>query len=144
MQGIAAITANNGWAMAAVGATIVICGLAILSFVISQLHKLIALMEKKAPKGKPVEESATTSVDHAAANCDILADLGAVVRVYQSLTAYQGESFPLTTLHKIFENEKIPHPHITIRELRDAGYLIPMGEGRFSWKNISVGTDLSP
>ena len=47
MYGIDNITANNGWAMAAVGATIVFLGLVVLSFVISQIHKILELWEKR-------------------------------------------------------------------------------------------------
>ncbi|MEJ2270181.1 MAG: hypothetical protein P8Y04_10475, partial [Desulfobulbaceae bacterium] len=48
MIGLQAISANNGWSMAFVGALIVMCGLASLSFIISQLHKIIGLFEKIA------------------------------------------------------------------------------------------------
>jgi hypothetical protein len=41
LYGIEAIEAANGWAMAIAGALIVMAGLAILSLVISQLHKLV-------------------------------------------------------------------------------------------------------
>ncbi len=136
MQGFAAITANNGWAMAAVGATIVMCGLTVLSIVISQLHKLIELLEKKAKKEVSTQAAPTATAESTASEDDILVDLGAVARIYHSLTEDLGESFPLATLYQIFETEKVPHPHITIRELRDAGYLVPAGEGEFSWNKI--------
>jgi len=38
LYGIEAINANNGWAISAVGITIVFSGLVLLSFVIAQLH----------------------------------------------------------------------------------------------------------
>ncbi len=134
MQGIAAITANNGWAMAAVGATIVISGLTVLSIVISQLHKLIALLEKKSEETDMDRIHTDQPVD-LSGEVDLLDDLGALARIYQSLTVAPGESFPLTELYKILNAEKLPHPHITIRELRAAGYLVPSGKGTFSWKN---------
>lgn len=46
MIGIENITNNNGWAMAAVGASIVFLGLVVLSFVISQIHKILKLWEE--------------------------------------------------------------------------------------------------
>jgi hypothetical protein len=134
VQGIAAITANNGWAMAAVGATIVISGLTVLSIVISQLHKLIALLEKKSEETDMDRIQTDQPVD-LSGEVDLLDDLGALARIYQSLTVAPGESFPLTELYKILNAEKLPHPHITIRELRAAGYLVPSGKGTFSWKN---------
>jgi len=41
LYGLQAIAAHNGWAMALAGALIVFSGLVILSFVISQLHKIL-------------------------------------------------------------------------------------------------------
>ena len=73
MLGIAAITANNGWAMAFTGACIVMVGLAVLAFVISQLHKIIGLVEKGKSK-VPVSESTVKqpTPDLSAADIDIL------------------------------------------------------------------------
>jgi len=135
--GIAAITANNGWAMAFTGACIVMSGLALLSFVISQLHRIIALMEGK-PK-KPVEpkpEIETPGPDLSAAEIDILGDLAAAARIFSPLTQELGEAFPLAALYRVFEKEDLPHPHITITALRGAGFLMPVGEGNFCWKNV--------
>jgi hypothetical protein len=135
--GIDAITANNGWAMAITGACIVMCGLALLSFVISQLHKIIALTEGKAKKhSPPTPEPATPAVGLSAADIDLLDDLPAAARFYNSLTMDLGEVFSLPTLYRICQKENLPHPHITIMALRGAGYLVPAGEGNFSWKNI--------
>ena len=47
MYGFENITANNGWAMAFVGATIVFLGLVVLALVISQIHKVLNLWEKR-------------------------------------------------------------------------------------------------
>lgn len=45
MYGLEAINANNGWAISVVGVTIVFSGLVMLSLVISQLHKVLAIWE---------------------------------------------------------------------------------------------------
>ena len=56
MFGIENITNNNGWAMAVVGATTVFIGLAVLSFVISQIHKILELWENRGKKrARPAE-----------------------------------------------------------------------------------------
>ena len=47
MIGIENITNNNGLAMAAVGAAIVFLGLVVLTFVISQIHKILKLWDEK-------------------------------------------------------------------------------------------------
>lgn len=130
MTGIDAITANNGWVMAITGALIVMCGLAVLSFLISQLHKIIALFEKKQPQ--PVPEEKGESAEKA--SLFILDDLAATARIYQGISVQLGPKFDLIKLYQLLNSETLPHPHITIRSLRDAGYLAPAGDGLFCWK----------
>jgi hypothetical protein len=126
MLGLEAISAHNGWAMAITGTIIVMCGLSALAFIISQLHKIIGLFEKR--------RKAPPSFVQPATDFDTLKDLEATARMYKPLTAHLGESFHLTELYRIFENEKLPHPHLTISALRAAEYLQPLGEGVFRWK----------
>ena len=137
MQGLAAISDSNGWAMALAGACIVMIGLALLSFIISQLHRIVALVEKKTEEtGEPAPEKAVPKPESPSAGEIILDDLAAAAKIYKPLTAGLGETFELTKLYQVFKEENLPHPHITIRALREAGYLAPAGEGSFSWKNI--------
>jgi hypothetical protein len=126
MFGLKAVSAHNGWAMAAAGAIIVMCGLSVLAFVISQLHKVVGLFEERKKGPLPVEPPP--------ADIDILSDLTAAALRYQPLTDELGDSFPLAELYRIFETEDLPHPHLTITALREAEYLLPAGEGLFCWK----------
>jgi hypothetical protein len=126
MLGLEAISAHNGWAMAVTGTIIVMGGLAILAFIISQLHKIIWLFEKR--------QQAPPHFVQPADNINILNDLEAAARMYKPLTANLGDSFHLAELYRVFEKEKLPHPHLTIRALRAAEYLEPLGEGVFRWK----------
>jgi hypothetical protein len=138
VQGLAAITAHNGWAMAGTGACIVIIGLATLSFIISQLHKIIALIEKKedsTPAPAP-EPKTTAPVAAGDADSEVLLNLEATARTILPFTQSLGESFKLADLYKTMNDAKMPHPHITVRELKDAGFLAPAGEGNYNWKNI--------
>jgi hypothetical protein len=125
MIGLEAISANNGWAMAVTGTLIVMSGLTALAFIISQLHKVIGLFEKR--KG-PAHGALQTS------EVNILSDLEATARMYKPLTKELGDTFQLTQLYRIFEKERLPHPHLTIRALRAAKHLQRSGEGLFSWK----------
>lgn len=137
MQGLAAINAHNGWAMALAGATIVMIGLAVLSFIISQLHKIVAMVEKKAESPKnATPQKAVAEAPPAEEESDLLADLAATARIYRPLTAGLGDTFMLTKLYHILAQENLPHPHLTIRALREAGYLAPAGEGTFAWKDV--------
>ncbi len=144
MYGLEAIAEVNGWAMALAGATIVMLGLAILSFVISQLHKVAALLDRweaareqkrdpgsSAPAAVPEIQPATPGLD--------LSDPGGIsspetLGHYRSLTDKLGESFSLAALYRASREHDLPHPHLSIRSLREAGMLIPRGEGIFSWQ----------
>ncbi len=126
MLGLQAISAHNGWAMAITGTIIVMGGLSILAFIISQLHKIIGLFEEK--------KKSSSHFIQPGADFELLNDLESTARLYMPLTADLGDRFHLTELYRIFEKENLPHPHLTIRSLRAAEYLLPQGEGLFSWK----------
>jgi hypothetical protein len=121
------ISANNGWAMALAGALIVMTGLAILSFIISQLHWLIDAFEKKeaAPAEAAPEKIPEKFPD----------SLDKVAALYEPLIKQLPESFGLEALFALTQKNNYPHPHLTIRSLREAGLLIARGEGQFSWKS---------
>ncbi len=137
MEGLAAISAHNGWAMAATGATIVIIGLAILASIISQLHKIIGFFEMRGTAEPEVAEPISApplSVEPLPA--DPLSDLGATARYYRSLTAQLGDVFALAQLYQVLEAANAPHPHITVRELKASGFLSPDEKGQFSWQHV--------
>jgi len=131
--GFEAIAHHNGWSMAVAGASIVLSGLAILSFIISQLHKVVELTEKRVSKDSargeiddPSETPATILVpDH----CPT--DLTATAQVYKTLTVDLGQKFQLIELYALAKQRKFPHPHLDIRCLREAGLLMPLGDGEF-------------
>lgn len=130
MTGLEAITHHNGWAMAVVGASIVISGLAILALIISQLHKVIGLMEKKkeAPIVEILEENLTESTS--AQNCP--ANIDVTLELYRPLLEELDEQFQLADLYALAKKYHLPHPHLSIRCLRDAGKLNSLGDGVFS------------
>lgn len=129
---IGLIQANNGWAMAIAGAIIVMCGLTLLSLIISQLHKVITLFEAKPKPQHEVTEPAPAK--RGAGDIDFLNDLEGTAKLYKVISEELGTTFDLSRLYQITQRDQLPHPHVTIRNLRQAGYLTPVGEGRFSWK----------
>ena len=138
-MGIANIAANNGWAMAFLGAGIVMTGLIILSLAISQIHKLVDFWEKR--KKKEVEAAsaapAPTATEEPAqvemAACPI--NLDELVALYQPLSEPLGSPFELKDLYRVAGESNLPHPHITIRCFREAGLLMMAEEGLFIWKD---------
>ncbi len=134
MTGLEAINAANGWAMSLAGITIVLSGLAVLSTIISQLHKIVGWMEKS--EDAPAEEKkAVSDIQRALALPEHMPDdIGAVADIYKSLTDGLAPPFELSRLFAVVAEHNLPHVHLSVRALRDAGHLVSDGEGRFSWK----------
>jgi hypothetical protein len=131
MYGLAAIQQANGWAMAAAGASIVLCGLAMLAFLISLIPHLTGFFEKKIhplPDTEETHASPTIIVPEKMPD-----DINAVATIYIALTKDLGEAFTLIDLHRRTREAGLPHPHLSISRFRDAGILVSVGESHFSW-----------
>ena len=135
MVGLEAIAHHNGWSMALAGACIVLSGLAILAFIISQLHKLVRVIEKREAPPPAVQTSGAAKPGPPAAKitapdrCPV--DLKETAQLYRPLASELGEPFQLAELYAMANRYRFPHPHITIRCLREAGLLISLGDGKF-------------
>ena len=145
MYGLEAINANNGWAMAITGPLIVMSGLTILSIIISQLHKLVAIFDKKeipatepAVKDKKTEqatEPVVKSKDQISVPKTFPDDISEVAKIYEKLIDKLEQPFELKDLYQIAKQNNFPHPILTVNRLRDAGILINEGEGLFVWND---------
>ena len=130
------IAAQNGWAMAALGITIDLTGLAVLSLIISRVPKLVALIEKigaifkKAPGEQRHKPAIKSKADkHSEEGINKIAD------VYKDCARMLGEVFQLSELYRASEESGLPHPHLTIKALRESGLLVPEGNGLFRWRD---------
>ncbi len=133
MTGLEAISHYNGWAQAVAGILIVMTGLGALSFAISQLHKVAALIEGRKKKPEP-EETVLVPVVETTTEPPVN-DLEQTVTAYQSLIARLGEPFQLDELFRICREQGFSHPYMSIKTLREAGVLKPLGDGAFTWKS---------
>ncbi|MBW2412614.1 MAG: hypothetical protein JRF72_22675 [Deltaproteobacteria bacterium] len=144
MYGFENIATHNGWAMAAAGALIVLSGLTVLSFVISQLHRFVKLLEtrKKSPQHIRERFKAEATVDRPkfVAPERFPEDLRETATLYKSLAEQLGPAFPLSELYTISNKHGLPHPHLTIKSLREAQILVPVGGGNFSWKQETMAS----
>jgi hypothetical protein len=129
--GFDAISASNGWSMALVGILIVFSGLVILSFAISQIHKLLNILEKRESAPEPIPVETGSSQEGFPDRCP--SDIREVARYFQPLIDQLPSPFALADLYDAATKKKFPHPHLTIRCLREAGILVPLGEGQFTW-----------
>lgn len=130
MYGFEAISAHNGWAMAFAGALIVISGLAVLATVISQLHRVAALLERPRTKRRRDLEPTPPKSPAPRASFSIETEIDR----YRDLAEDLGDGFELQQLYQRAASEELPHVHLTIRSLREQGYLAADDKGRFSWK----------
>lgn len=131
MYGLEAINAYNGWAMAIIGPLIVMSGLTILSIIISQLHKLVAILDKKAEQ---ITEPPVTSKDEISVPCILPNDIFETAKIYQMLIDKLEQPFELSDLYKVARKNNFPHPILTVSRLRDSGILIRKNEGLFIWR----------
>ncbi|MGD9138131.1 MAG: OadG family protein [Desulfobacterales bacterium] len=137
MFGFENISANNGWAMAAVGASIVFLGLVVLSLVISQVHKILKLWERRdeEPRAKekqaPVEDLKTKKAPGPLQRH--LPTVKELTSIYRPLVEQLKQPFELLQLFEISNKMDLPHPHLSIRYLQEAGILTPQGDGTFTW-----------
>ncbi len=134
MYGLEAISANNGWAMAIIGPLIVMSGLIVLSIIISQLHKLVAIFDKKAKQTtEPPTKSKVKSKDEISVPNILPNDILETAKIYQMLIDKLEQPFELRDLYQVAEQNNFPHPILTVSRLRDAEILISEGEGLFIW-----------
>ncbi len=138
MTGLDAISAHNGWSMAAVGISIVFTGLVVLSLAIAQLHKFVALLEnpdrfyamfrKKEAPAAPEE-----------AVCVIPGDIHESARNFKMLVDRMPEVFSLPRLLDDALRCGVSHPHSTLNKLLLSDIIVPDGEGFYRWnKNARI------
>lgn len=143
MYGLEAITDAHGWQMAALGVTIVFSSLIVLSIVISQLHNLLELWEKRktllpagTPSDAPAAPRAVVHDDAVLPHPPVCpTEIAAVAALWDPLIQQLEAPFTLQALYKAAAAHRFPHPHLTVNRLRDAGFLAPAGDGRFTWKH---------
>jgi hypothetical protein len=131
MFGIDNITNNNGWAMAVVGATTVFLGLAVLTFVISQIHKILELWEnrnkKQARPAEPPKDKEPAFQEQRLPTAQELCS------IYRPLVEQLKEPFQLLQLFEKTKEMDLPHAHLSIKCLQEADILVAQGDGTFIW-----------
>ena len=135
MHGLEAISANNGWAISALGISIVFTGLTLLSLSISQLHKILDFWENRRDffdRIKSVRKSGKKTCPSPPTEFRSL-DITKAVMEYKLLTDRIGVPFSLPRLLKMAKKSGLHRPHLSINELLKAGLIMPDGDGFFYW-----------
>ena len=137
MYGFDNIAANNGWAIAVVGASIVFAGLVVLSFVISQIHKILELWENRGVQKKRQQEAAlageTQKIQGPLYKAPHLPTGNDLISIYRPLVEQLKEPFEISQLFEISKKMDLAHPHLSIKQLWEADVLIAQGDGTFTW-----------
>ncbi len=136
-NGLHSISVHNGWSMALLGASIDFLGLILLFITISQIPRILAVMDKVvasfSKKETPESSQMVTNDSGLKIPEHCPEDLNDAAGVYMPLFKELGATFQLTELYKIFQKNDLPHPHMTITNFRQAGILVPQGDGNFTW-----------
>ena len=128
------ITNQNGWSMAITGASIVFTGLVLLSFAVSQLHRIVGLMERKKGDAPALETDTSTAKADMAFPSVWPADARASADLLDPVVSPLGAAFTMADLYAAAAENDLPHPHITFTQLRQEGILAPSGAGTFTWQ----------
>lgn len=131
------IAAENGWSMAALGILIDMTCLALLALIISRVPKVVALLDRASTlfqieKG-PDDHKPETGEDAPAYDDFSREGLLKIGGIYKECATDIGETFPLSALYDVSQKKGLPHPHLTIKSMREAGLLLPEGDGKFTW-----------
>lgn len=123
--------------MALLGIAIDMTCLAVLAIIISRVPKVVALLDKagalfgkkEEPAGFDRKEDSEEPV-YDDFSREGLSKIGAI---YKQCAVDIGDTFNLAALYDISRKKGLPHPHLTIKSMREAGLLLPQGDGKFSW-----------
>jgi len=135
LYGLEAINANNGWAISALGISIVFTGLTLLSLSISQIHKILDFWENRSDffdRIKSARKNGKKTCPPLSTEFRSL-DMAKTVMEYKLLTDRTGVPFSLPRVLKMAKKSGLHRPHSSINELLKAGLILPDGDGFFYW-----------
>lgn len=132
MYGFDAITANNGWSIAAVGIIIVFSGLLILSLIISQLYKVLDFIENPG-KFNLFSAKKTTEKKEKYILDDLTDNQKESAKQLSLIAKTLEEQFALPKLVRMAEVSGIKSPCNNLNNLIDAGIIKPDNKGYFIW-----------
>ncbi len=146
MYGIEAINAANGWNLSALGILVVFSSLIILSVIISQLHRILAVWDKKEdllPGAMTLDGSQIKENEKAPSSgrektiphphvCP--GDINEIAAIWAPLVEQLDDPFLLADLYKLAVKNGFPHPHMTIQRLRQENILVPAGNRMFRFQ----------
>ena len=132
MYGFDAISANNGWSIAAVGIIIVFTGLVVLSFTISQLYKVLDFIENPK-KFEFLSFKKSTEKKAKYALISLTGNQKESAKQFSLIINTMEEHFSLPKLLRLAEVTGLGEPYNNLNNLLDSGIVEPDTEGYFTW-----------
>jgi UDP-glucose 6-dehydrogenase len=139
LYGLEAIAANNGWAISVVGVSIVFSGLVMLSLVISQLHKVLALWEDPSKikaffKAKPPEVQTEELQEKPVSEQLIFTESQKeVAKQFALFVRTMEDHFSLPRLLHFAKISDVKDPYSNLNNLIKSKIIIPDDSGFFTW-----------
>lgn len=135
MYGLEAINAHNGWAISAVGITIVFLGLVVLALVISQLHKVLALYEnpQRIKQWFSRDKSLETQSEKKVALLVLTEEQKEISKQFALLVSTLNDHFSLPRLLDLARISGVKDCHSNLNILLKSAIIFPDNEGFFCW-----------
>ena len=139
MYGLEAINAHNGWAISVVGVTIVFSGLVVLSLVISQLHKVLALYENPRKikdwfsRAKSLEATSEATSETKVALLVLTQEQKEISKQFALLVSTLENHFSLPRLLDLARISGVKDCHSNLTILLKSAIIFPDNEGFFCW-----------
>ena len=130
VTGLEAISAHNGWSIAAVGVTIVFTGLTMLCIILSQLYKVLDFWERR---GEFFQRMKRRGAADDIPRITVSPDMKETVRQYRMLANRLGEPFALPKLLDLAQKCGLVNPHSTVNRFLKQEIIVPDGEGYYHW-----------
>lgn len=134
MKGLEAIAFYNGWNISAAGIFIVFSALVTLSFIISQLHKILTVWEKKEEYLKKARRLITRP-QKTGSHYKIKASETFIesARQFNLLIQSMNDPFSLPKLIKLAQKIDLARPFSTVHQLLSVKIIVPDGKGYYYW-----------
>lgn len=145
MGGFSAISAGNGWLIAALGISVVFFGLASLAFIISYFPRAICWWNEHAQAPQHTVQVLKRLFGRGRIKVGIITDteesheveeLDDAEEALRLLTAHMSEPFKLPRLIEVAEQRGLARVHSTINRLLVKGIMVGGADGLFRWTTL--------
>ncbi len=146
MGGFSAISAGNGWMIAALGISVVFFGLASLAFIISYFPRTIDWWNTNVQTQRQIvplikslfrHPKETRAIVETKAESHEPGEVGDAEEALRLLTAHMGEPFKLPWLIEVAEQRGLARVHSTINRMLVGGTMVGGPDGLFRWAEAS-------